>query len=153
MKTTIVWKDAMGFEGVVGPHTVHMDAKAPIGKDSGASPKELVAMGLGGCTAMDVIALLKKHKQPPQSFLVNVEVQTSTGGHPAVFEKAVLRFVVNGAVDADKLLEAVKLSQTKYCGVSAMLSKALPIEYQVMLNGEKIGGGVANFEINKKESS
>src|SRR5690606_6375283 len=119
--------------------------------DSGASPKELVAMGLGGCTAMDVIALLKKHKQPPQSFLVNVEVQTSTGGHPAVFEKAVLRFVVNGAVDADKLLEAVKLSQTKYCGVSAMLSKALPIEYKVVLNGTEIGAGSANFETNKKE--
>lgn len=153
MKTTIVWKDAMEFEGAAGPHSVRMDAKAPIGKDSGASPKELVAMGLGGCTAMDVIALLKKHKQPPQSFLVDVEVQTSTGGHPAVFEKAVLRFVVNGAVDADKLLEAVRLSQTKYCGVSAMLSKALPIEYNVVLNGTEIGAGSANFETNKKEIS
>lgn len=146
MKTTIVWKDSMEFEGAAGPHTVRMDAKTPIGKDSGASPKELVAIGLGGCTAMDVIALLKKYKQSPQSFLVDVDVQTSTGGYPAIFEKAVLRFVVNGTVDANKLLEAVKLSQTKYCGVSAMLSKAFPIEYNVVLNGAEIGVGSADFE-------
>ncbi len=152
MKTTIVWKDAMTFEGTAGQHTVSMDAKAPIGRDSGASPKELVAMGLGGCTAMDVIALLKKYKQPPQSFQIDVEIQPSSAGHPIVFEKARLSFVVNGQVDAAKLLEAISLSQTKYCGVSAMLSKALPIEYKVVLNGEEIGTGVANFETNKKES-
>ncbi len=152
MKTTIVWKDAMTFEGTAGQHTVSMDAKAPIGRDSGASPKELVAMGLGGCTAMDVIALLKKYKQPPQSFQIDVEIQPSSAGHPIVFEKARLSFVVNGQVDAAKLLEAINLSQTKYCGVSAMLSKALPIEYKVVLNGEEIGTGVANFETNKKES-
>lgn len=148
MKTTIVWKDAMEFEGVAGSHEVLMDAKAPIGKDAGASPKELVAMGLAGCTAMDVIALLKKYKQPPQNFQIDVDIQTSTGGHPAVFEKAMLKFVVHGNVDADKLLEAVHLSQTKYCGVSAMLSKALPIAYQVILNGEEVGVGIANFETN-----
>lgn len=152
MKTTIVWKDAMTFEGTAGQHAVSMDAKAPIGRDSGASPKELVAMGLGGCTAMDVIALLKKYKQPPQSFQIDVEIQPSSAGHPVVFEKAQLSFVVNGQVDATKLLEAINLSQTKYCGVSAMLSKALPIEYKVVLNGEEIGTGVANFETSKKES-
>lgn len=151
MKTTIVWKDAMEFTGTAGPHAVRMDAKAPIGKDSAASPKELVAMGLGGCTAMDVIALLKKYKQPPQSFLIDVEIQTSTGGHPAVFEKALMKYVVNGNVETEKLLEAVRLSQSKYCGVSAMLSKAFPIEYKVVLNGDEVGFGIAYFETTKKE--
>lgn len=152
MKTTINWTDAMTLEGIVGTHTVPMDAKAPIGRDSAATPKELVAMGLGGCTAMDVIALLKKYKQPPQSLKIDIDIQTSTAGHPAVFEKAVLTFLVNGQIDADKLLEAVKLSQTKFCGVSAMLSKAFPIEYRVILNGSEIGTGLANFETNKQES-
>lgn len=152
MKTAVVWKNAMEFEGAAGPHVVHMDAKAPIGKDSGASPKELVALGLGGCTAMDVIALLKKYKQLPQSFQVDVDIQSTKVGQPVVFEKAVLRFVVNGEVHADKLIEAVTLSQTKYCGVSAMLSKALPIEYKIVLNGSEIGTGSANFETQKKES-
>jgi putative redox protein len=135
----------MEFDGDVDNHKVHIDAKAPIGKNTGATPKELVAMGLGGCTAMDVIALLKKYKQPPQSFSIEVEIEPSTGAHPIVFEKATLTFKVEGQVDAEKLNEAVKLSQTKYCGVSAMLAKAFAIEYRVVLNGTETAQGFAKF--------
>lgn len=145
MQTSIVWKDGMTFDGTVEDHVVPMDAKAPIGKNTAPTPKELVALGLGGCTAMDVIALLKKYKQPPKTFRVDVEIQPSTGVQPAVFDKAVLVFTVDGPVEADKLNEAVKLSQTKYCGVSAMLSKAFPIEYRVLLNGVEIDTGTAKF--------
>lgn len=145
MKSKIVWKDGMEFDGVAGHHTVRMDAKAPLGKDAGATPKELVALGLGGCTAMDVIALLRKHKQPPQSFSIELDITPSEGSYPAVFSKASLTFAVEGAVEADKLIEAVHLSQTKYCGVSAMLSKAFPIEYRIVLNGTVIGSGSAAF--------
>lgn len=148
MKTAVVWKTGMEFSGVAVDHIVQMDAKVPLGKDSGATPKELVAMGLGGCTAMDVIALLKKYKQSPNSFRIDVEVQPSTEGNPIVFEKAMLTFIVDGAVDPEKLKEAVTLSQTKYCGISAMLSKSFPIEYQVILNGNKIETGIAKFEPN-----
>lgn len=152
MKTAVVWNGEMEFSGVAGSHTVSMDAKSPIGRDKAASPKELVALGLGGCTAMDVIALLKKYKQPPTNFSIDVEIQPSTGAHPIVFEKAILSFIVDGNVTAEKLNEAVLLSQTKYCGVSAMLSKALPIEYRIFLNGIEIGTGNANFENYNKES-
>jgi putative redox protein len=145
MKTDVVWKDGMEFEGVAENHTVSMDAKPPIGKGKGSTPKELVAIGLGGCTAMDVIALLKKYKQPPKSLTVNVEVEPTKDGYPVIFEKAVLTFVAEGNIEKEKLLDAVNLSQTKYCSVSAMLSKVFPIEYSVVLNGEKIGTGVANF--------
>lgn len=146
MKINVVWKNAMEFSGKAGEHAVQMDAKTPIGKDTGATPKELVAMGLGGCTAMDVIALLKKYKQAPESFHIDVEIQPSVGGHPAVFEKAALTFHVKGQIEAEKLIEAVRLSQTKYCGVSAMLAKAFPIEYRIILNEKEIGSGVANFD-------
>lgn len=145
MKTSIVWKDAMEFRGEVADHTVPMDAKSPLGKGKAPTPKELVALGLGGCTAMDVIALLKKYKQPPENFHVDIEVQTSTGKMPSVFEKAHLNFVVNGAVDPEKLIEAVNLSQTKFCGVSAMLSRSFPIEYRITLNGTQIKTGSAKF--------
>lgn len=151
MKTVVVWKDGMEFEGVAENHIVSMDAKTPIGKNAAATPKELVAMGLGGCTAMDVIALLKKYKQPPQTFRIDVEIVPSTGAHPIVFEKAILSFLVEGDVTAEKLIEAVQLSQTKYCGVSAMLSKSFPIEYRIILNGSEIGTGTAKFEFNNKE--
>lgn len=151
MKTAVVWKDAMEFSGLVDSHIVPMDAKSPIGKDKAASPKELVAMGLGGCTAMDVIALLKKHKQPPKTFRVDIEIQPSTGAHPIVFNKATLSFIVDGDVEAEILVEAVKLSQTKYCGVSAMLAKSFPIEYRVILNGQEVGTGLANFDSQKTE--
>lgn len=146
MKTVVTWTAGMEFDGIAGTHRVPMDAKTPIGRDSAASPKELVGMGLGGCTAMDVIAILKKHKQLPNSFRIDIDIQPSTGSHPAVFEKAVLSFIVEGAVDAEKLIEAVKLSQTKYCGVSAMLSKSFPIEYRIVLNGSEIATGHAEFK-------
>ena len=148
MKTSIVWKDAMEFYGRVDEHTILMDAKSPIGKGAAPTPKELVAMGLGGCTAMDVIALLKKYKQPPKNFSVDVEIQMTSGAHPVVFEKAALCFTVEGNVEADKLIEAVKLSQTKFCGVSAMLAKSFPIEFRILLNGNEIGTGAAKFESN-----
>lgn len=62
MKTTLVWKDAIDCERAAGPHSMLMDAKTSVGKDSRLSPKELVAMGLGGSNTMDIIALMKKHK-------------------------------------------------------------------------------------------
>lgn len=145
MKTTVTWKDGMAFEGLVDSHRVTMDAKAPLGKGSGATPKEFVAIGLGGCTAMDVIALLKKHKQSPSMFKIDVEIKPSSGKHPIVFETAELTFVVEGDIDTDILIESVKLSQTKFCGVSAMLSKAFPITYKIVLNGSEIATDKANF--------
>lgn len=102
-------------------------------------------MGMGGCTAMDVVALLKKYKQSVEALEVEVDVTPTQGKHPAVFEKAVLTFLVKGQVEREKLNEAVMLSMTKFCGVNAMLSKALPIHYRVILNDEEIGTGQAQF--------
>jgi uncharacterized OsmC-like protein len=68
-----------------------------------------------------------------------------------VFEKALITFSVDGEVEGEKLMEAVHLSQTKYCGVSAMLALAFPIEFRVLLNGQEIGRGSAKFDLAKKE--
>ncbi len=143
MKINTIWNEGMKFTAHCGENSVVMDAKPPLGQASGMTPKELVAIGLSGCTAMDVIALLKKNKQEVKSLNVEADVQKSSGGYPEVFSHILLTFNANGPIERDKFLDAVKLSQTRYCGVSAMLAKAFPIEYQVILNNEVIGTGKA----------
>jgi putative redox protein len=66
-------------------------------------------------------------------------------GHPAKFEEATLTFEFTGALDREHVLESVRLSQTLYCGVSAMLADSFPIRYRVLLNGAEIGTGQAAF--------
>lgn len=146
MKTSIEWQEGMLFDAKTGTHLISMDAKPPIGKELGVTPKELVVAGLGGCTAMDVISLLNKHKQDVKEFKIEVDVEPTSGAHPHVFAKADIHFHLNGTIDSAIALESVRLSQTKYCGVSAMLSKAFPITYHVHVNGELIGNGQANFK-------
>lgn len=135
----------MFFEATSEQHTVVMDAKSPIGKGEAMTPKEMILAGLGGCTAMDVIALMKKHKQSVKSFEVEVTAELSTGGQPKVFLNAEVLFKLAGDIDPKIALESVQLSQTKFCGVSAMLAKAFPINYKVFLNNNLIGEGSANF--------
>lgn len=139
MKVLTQWTEKMKLVATADDHEVLMDAKAPIGNDTALTPKQLVVAGLAGCTAMDVVALMKKHKQPLDSFEVETEVEKSTSGYPEVFVSAVLTFRFKGELDNAKVIEAVTLSQTKYCGVSAMLAKAFPITYRIEVNGEKIG--------------
>lgn len=145
MKIVTKWKEKMVFEASADGHHVLMDTKPPIGSDTAMTPKQLVAVGLAGCTAMDVVALMKKHKQPVESFEIETEIEKSTGGYPEVFTSALITFRLKGAIDPAKAYEAVMLSQTKYCGVSAMLAHALPIRYQVELNGERIGEVGSSF--------
>lgn len=147
MTISTVWKEKMLFSSTTNGHEVLHDAKPPIGEGKAMTPKELVAVGLTGCTAMDVAALMKKHKQPVESFEVQTDVKMSSSGHPTVFEEVLLTFHLKGQLDAAIVLEAVKLSQTKYCGVSAMLSQVFPIRYLVLVNGETVGEGQASFSL------
>lgn len=146
MKATLNWTDGMFFDADNGTLHVGMDATAPLGKERGMTPKELVAVGLGGCTAMDVVALLKKHKQTVTHFKLDVDVEPTTGKHPITFEKVQIQFDLQGQIDPAIALESVRLSQTKYCGVSAMIAKNCPIYYTVIVNGEKVGSGQSQFE-------
>jgi putative redox protein len=145
MKTTIEWTQNMAFVGTAGDHKISMDAKSPIGQDSAPTPKELLTFAMSGCTAMDVIALLKKYKQLPNKFWVELDAPTTQGKAPTTFENAKIIFHVEGSTEGAKLKEAVHLSLTKYCGVNAMLSKAIPITYEIFLNGSSIGTGQAQF--------
>ncbi len=145
MKLQCKWNEKMAFSAEADGHKIMMDAKAPIGADSAMTPKHLVLAGICGCTGMDIAALLRKYKQPVESLDISAETEL-TDGYPAVFKEVKLSFQLKGALEATKVLEAIHLSQTKYCGVSAMIVKSTPIHYTVELNGERIGAGQAAFE-------
>jgi len=145
MKIQCTWNQKMKFEAKSEAHSIIMDAKTPLGENTGMTPKELVLAGICGCTAMDVAALLKKYKQPVESFVIDSESSSTEGAHPAIFKEVKLVFKLTGTLDSEKVLEAIKLSQTKYCGVSAMISKSTPIIYRVELNNKTIGNGKADF--------
>jgi putative redox protein len=146
MKAQLTWKQKMLFAIDAGGNGVEADARAPIGNGQAMAPKELLLAALGSCTAMDVVALLKKHKQGLRSFNVDVEAELSEGRHPKVFTSARLTFSLEGDVEPDVALRAVSASQTTFCGVSAMLSRAFPIAYEVFVNGTLAGSGNAQFD-------
>lgn len=146
MQARTVWKEKLKFVGECGGHSVELDTKPPLGNDSGLTPKELVAIGVAGCTGMDVVALMKKYKQPLESFEVKVDAPVVERVQPPVFKEIALTFIFKGKLDRDKVIESVHLSQTKFCAVSAMLVKAVPIHYKILLNGEEVGTGEASFK-------
>jgi len=138
------WVEKMQLDTSMDGHTCLMDAKAPIGNGKGPTPKELLLSAVAGCTAMDVLALLRKHKQNVEGFDVLAKADL-TKGHPAVFAQIDLEFRVKGPIDPHILTEAIGLSQSQYCGVSAMINKVVPIHWVVIVNGEQVGQGDAHF--------
>ncbi|MGB0369121.1 MAG: OsmC family protein [Flavobacteriales bacterium] len=130
-KVNTVWKEKMAFESQLGNHVVRMDTTPELGDDSGASPKQLLLAGLAGCTGMDVVSLLNKMRVPFTNFEMDIEADL-TEEHPMVFSEIRLVYKFFGKdLDTTKVEKAVKLSQDKYCGVSAMLKKNSPIEYSI----------------------
>ena len=144
MKVNCQWQEGLAFTAQLGRHSVRMDTRPPLGQDSGPSPKQLLLAAIAGCTAMDVVSLLRKHKQPLESLTVDTEADV-TSGQPAVFQEVKLRFRIVGKVDREQAISAVELSQSKYCGVSAMVSKVSPLTYVIEINEEEVYRGHANF--------
>ncbi|MGE3262950.1 MAG: OsmC family protein [Bacteriovoracia bacterium] len=145
MKLIAQWKQKMLFAAEADGHAVSMDAKAPFGADAALTPKQLILAAVCGCAGMDIAGLLKKHKQPVEEFTIEAVAKVHEE-HPAVFEELEVSFRLKGLIDDKILIEAVHLSQSKYCSVSAMLAKAMPIYYKIYLNSELIGSGSAKFE-------
>jgi putative redox protein len=112
---------------------VHIDAAAAIGgSHAGARPMELILMGLGGCSAIDVILILKKMKQVVTDLRIAVEGDREADATPAPFVNLRLKFIFKGEnLDRKKLEQAVRLSAEKYCSVSVMLEKSAKIDWLV----------------------
>src|SRR5438874_2692949 len=114
----------MAFEAVTGSgHAIALDASAAHGGDNaGSSPMELLLVGLGGCTSMDVIALLRKMRQDVTAYRVEVQ-GIRRHEHPRIYTAIQVQHVVRGRkLDPKQIARAVELSATRYCPASAMLS-------------------------------
>ncbi len=116
-------------------HWVVMDTDEEVGGLNAASkPLELVLMGLGGCTGMDVLSILKKMRINPERFEMVLNADRAEE-HPKVFTRVRVEYQVFGEnIDPENVERAISLSRTKYCAVSAMLSKAVPIEFSYRIN-------------------
>lgn len=146
MKAQLHWQGQMTFESEIRGHRHIVDAKAEHGgKELGPSPKEMLLEAIAGCTAMDVVSLMKKTRVEFEKFEIQIEAET-TETHPKVFQEVRIDYQVIGQnPDLAKIQKAVDLSLTKYCGVSAMVSKVSPITYTITINGEKKAHGKARF--------
>jgi putative redox protein len=130
MKTAIV-KQLQGIS-LAGKtdsnHWIVMDGPRDFGgSDAGIRPKELLLLALGGCTASDVIAILQKKRVPFEGLEIHLSAE-QTEEHPQVFTSIHVEYVVKGDnISPGDVDRAIELSETKYCSVNAMLSKAVKI--------------------------
>ena len=141
MKATVQWISKLEFVGSADKtsYPVEMDSIAAADGGKGASPMELIALGLAGCTAMDVISILQKKQQKVTSFDVQVDAGRAPEP-PKVFTNAVLTYRIAGSsVQEDAVLRAIELSVTKYCPVHAMLSQVFPIDVRYEIYEEENG--------------
>ena len=111
-------------------HWVMMDGSKEFGgSDAGTSPKELVLLGLAGCTSSDVINILNKKRVNLQNYEVNIKADVSDE-HPKVFTSIEMEYVFYGKdIKVNDVERAIELSQTKYCSVTKMLEKAVKISH------------------------
>ena len=137
MSTTakISWVDGALFvaEGGSG-HTLTMDGAADVGGRNLASrPMEVMLIGMGGCTAIDVVAMLKKQRQDIEDVEIAL-VAERADDYPKVFTEVKLVYTVRGRKLSRPLIErAVSLSDEKYCSATAMFKKSATVSHEVVL--------------------
>ena len=129
MIASSIWKQEMTFEGrSESGHTVVFDADSSHAK--GPTPMEAVLMALCACTSVDVIAILKKKREPFTGLTVNAIAEQASEA-PRVFTRIDLIYRVTGDVSQKAMEDAVALSKNKYCSVSKMLEKAAKVEFRI----------------------
>jgi len=104
----------------------------------GASPMELLLMGVGGCSAIDIISILKKQRKTIDSYTIEIEGETKEVREAKPFKAIALKIYLEGDIPAEKVIRAAELSFEKYCSVVITMEATVDVSYQVYLNGEKI---------------
>lgn len=136
---SLSWQDGMAMVAKSGSgFSLTFDAQAEHGgQDLGPRPKEVTLLSLGGCTAMDVLSIMRKMQVPFESFTIDLEADAAPE-HPQVFTEVRLLYRTRGeGVEREKVDRAITLSLERYCGVSNMINKTAKIVVVSEINGER----------------
>lgn len=125
--------EAFGASGV----SVHIDSSVD-GVSKGASPMELLLMGIGGCNAIDIVSILQKQRQEITSYKIEVEGKRKEVREAKPFESAHVTIYLEGTIDPVKAIRAAELSFEKYCSVSITMEASVKVTYSIVLNGEEL---------------
>ena len=124
----VLWTDNERYIGeATSRHAIVMDTAT---EKTANTPMELILIALCGCTASDVVGILKKKREPFTTLEVTAEGERAQG-YPAVYTKIKVKYRVGGKVTPKAMEDAVRLSKEKYCSVSAMLSKTAKIDVKI----------------------
>ena len=126
--TRVTWVDGLQFVAESGDHSIVVDGAPGFGGDSGMPPMRLLLLGTAGCSAMDVIHILKNRMRKPLTGL-RVEVESEQAeDHPKVYTRIELKYLVRGRGLKEKdVRRAIQLSNTKFCSAAIMLGKTAEI--------------------------
>jgi putative redox protein len=128
IEASVNWTDKDRFAGSASSrHSIVIDAGT---EKTANSPMELVLIALCGCTASDVVGILRKKREPFTALEVRAAGERASG-YPAVYTSIHLTYLVRGQVSKKAMEDAVRLSKEKYCSVSAMLEKTAKITYTI----------------------
>jgi putative redox protein len=131
MKAVVKWLDNMSFIGESeSGHSVVMDGPAESGgRNLGVRPMEMVLLGMGGCTAFDVVLILQRQRQSISDCHVELSAERAADV-PKVFTRIHVHYVVKGkGLDEKRVARAVDMTAEKYCSVSIMLSKSVEVTH------------------------
>lgn len=132
MQAKVTWSQGLTFEGQADTgFKVPLGGSQSVGGDEdGFRPMELIAIGVIGCTAMDVISILQKKRQDVTAFEVEVDASRAEE-HPKVFTDMKITYHITGhEIDPTAVERAIELSEEKYCPAQAMFKDVLPIELE-----------------------
>lgn len=135
MNSKVELKEDMHFIGTLDGFDIKLDADEQFGgKNKGSKPKGLVLTALAGCTAMDVVSILRKMKVELEKFSVEV-VADLTNDHPSVFKSFLIKYYFKSKnITDENAKKSIELSLDKYCGVAAMLKKVGEIKYEMKID-------------------
>ena len=135
MKARIKWVQDVMFLGESGSgHSVVMDGAPDAGgRNLGVRPMEMLLLGLGGCSAFDVMLILKRGREAVTDCVVDIDAERATTD-PKVFTKIQMHYTVTGqALDRKKVERAVQLSAEKYCSASAIMAKSAELSHTLTI--------------------